>query len=228
MGSATQQPSREAIARGTTHSQAGGTSSSTTPSLPGTAEGDSGDVEGDGGQAGAGTSTTTETAGAMEVGTSSEKADEVHSKELLASRSFILDSLSIQLQLDELWRTLSNCLDMLAQTSDPHAVLILQPSVEAFFLVHATNTEDNKIPKKSRGSSSSRGRLGQLSSFRVTSETGSNPTSPAPRMDVSPIPSTPGLTKGEESYSHLPPDTARFLMFAGTLHEYLQHRGRGE
>ena len=151
----------------------------------------------------------------MEVGTSSEKPDELQSKDLLAGRSFILDSLSIQLQLDELWRTLSKCLDMLAQTSDPHAVLILQPSVEAFFLVHATNTEENKVPKKSRGSSSSRGRLGQLSSFRVTSETGSNPTSPAPRMDVSPIPSTPGLTKGEESYSHLPPDTARFLMFAG-------------
>lgn len=220
LASATQQPSRDPTARGNTDSRAAGTSSSTTPSIPGTAEGDGGEMEGDGGQAGAAGTSTTETPGPMEVGTSSEKPDELQSKDLLASRSFILDSLSIQLQLDELWRTLSKCLDMLAQTSDPHAVLILQPSVEAFFLVHATNTEENKLPKKSRGSSSSRGRLGQLSSFRVTSETGSNPTSPAPRMDVSPIPSTPGLTKGEESYSHLPPDTARFLMFAGTLYHF--------
>lgn len=150
----------------------------------------------------------------MEVGTSSEKTDEVRSKGL-SSQSFVLDSLSLQLQLDDLWHALSQCLDMLAQTSDPHAVLILQPSVEAFFLVHANNTEENKAPKKSR--SSSRGRLGYLLSFRVTSDAGSNPSSPAPRMDVSPIPSTPGLNKGEESYSHLPPDTARFLVFAGNM-----------
>ena len=147
---------------------------------------------------------------AMDVGPSREKsADEVHSKVL--HRQFILDSLSWQLQLDDLWRVLSECLDMLAQTSDPHAVLILQPTVEAFFLVHASNAEEGKAPKKSRNASS-RSRLGQLSSFHD----GGDPTSPAPRMDFSPIPSTPGLAKGEDSYSHLSPDTARFLMFAGT------------
>ena len=170
---------------------------------------------------GAGASEPQLQGGPMDVATpSQEKEDEVRPKNPLdmeSHPSFILESLSLQLHLDELWRALSECLDMLAQTNDPHAVLVLQPTVEAFFLVHANNTEENKPPKKSR-SGSSRSRFGHLSSFRTTSESGSNPASPAPHMDVSPMPSTPGLGKGEDSYAHLPPDTARFLMFAGELY----------
>lgn len=45
--------------------------------------------------------------------------------------------LSQQLVLDELWDTLSVCLTSLAKMPDSHAVLVLQPTVEAFFLVHA-------------------------------------------------------------------------------------------
>ena len=167
---------------------------------------------------GADTSTsggTTSEQGAMEVDQAREKPDEVRSKEPLASTSsFILEPLSQQLQLDNLWQTLSECLDMLAQTTDPHAVLILQSTVEAFFLVHANNPDDAKPVKKSRSAGSRSRSSGQLSLFRAGSE---DPASPAPRMDFSPVPSTPGLAKGEESYSHLPPDTARFLMFAGTI-----------
>lgn len=48
-----------------------------------------------------------------------------------------LPRLSDQLQLDEMWQTLGDCLTELAKTPDHHAVLILQPAVEAFFLVHA-------------------------------------------------------------------------------------------
>merc|ERR1719192_80047 len=48
-----------------------------------------------------------------------------------------LESLSEQLCLSDLWSTLSNCLKELADTPDHHAVLVLQPTVEAFFLVHA-------------------------------------------------------------------------------------------
>ena len=48
-----------------------------------------------------------------------------------------LPRLSEQLLLDELWDTLGDCLTELAKTSDHHAVLVLQPAVEAFFLVHA-------------------------------------------------------------------------------------------
>ena len=45
--------------------------------------------------------------------------------------------LSEQLLLEELWETLSRCLVQLAKTTDHHAVLVLQPAVEAFFLIHA-------------------------------------------------------------------------------------------
>ena len=48
-----------------------------------------------------------------------------------------LPRLSEQLELDALWQTLSDCLTALGQTTDQHAVLVLQPAVEAFFLVHA-------------------------------------------------------------------------------------------
>merc|ERR1712227_1006131 len=43
------------------------------------------------------------------------------------------------------------CLKELADTPDHHAVLVLQPTVEAFFLVHAavtTNEEKKKINQK--------------------------------------------------------------------------------
>ena len=48
-----------------------------------------------------------------------------------------LPPLSEQLQLDQLWDMLSECLTQLSRTPDHHAVLVLQPTVEAFFLVHA-------------------------------------------------------------------------------------------
>ena len=49
--------------------------------------------------------------------------------------------LSQQLQLDDLWDALSVCLTSLARMPDSHAVLVLQPTVEAFFLVHAGMTD---------------------------------------------------------------------------------------
>ena len=47
----------------------------------------------------------------------------------------VLPRLSSELTLEELWDTLSECLVELARTSDRNAVLVLQPAVEAFFLV---------------------------------------------------------------------------------------------
>jgi E3 ubiquitin-protein ligase HUWE1 len=51
--------------------------------------------------------------------------------------------------LTTLWATLSNCLKELADTPDHHAVFVLQPTVEAFFLVHAAviSSEEKKKPK---------------------------------------------------------------------------------
>lgn len=52
-------------------------------------------------------------------------------------RSHHLPRLSELLNLEELWSILGDCLKELARTPDQHAVLILQPAVEAFFIVHA-------------------------------------------------------------------------------------------
>lgn len=50
----------------------------------------------------------------------------------------LLPPLSSQLEdLEPLWNTLSQCLLELEHTPDHHAVLVLQPAVEAFFLVHS-------------------------------------------------------------------------------------------
>ncbi|XP_044765781.1 E3 ubiquitin-protein ligase HUWE1 isoform X3 [Coccinella septempunctata] len=52
-------------------------------------------------------------------------------------------------KLEPLWETLSQCLLELEHTPDHHAVLVLQPAVEAFFLVHSPHhhklvTRDNQ------------------------------------------------------------------------------------
>ena len=67
---------------------------------------------------------------------------------------FQLPPLSEQLQLDQLWDMLSECLTQLSRTPDHHAVLVLQPTVEAFFLVHAgtielTRNRERKLQKPS-------------------------------------------------------------------------------
>ena len=59
-----------------------------------------------------------------------------------------LASLSEELSLEELWDALSSCLRELADTPDHHAVLVLQATVEAFFLVHAAATQPDDGKKK--------------------------------------------------------------------------------
>ena len=109
-----------------------------------------------------------------------------------------LESLSEQLCLSDLWSTLSNCLKELADTPDHHAVLVLQPTVEAFFLVHAavtTTEEKKKINQKET-------RKEQLAHIEETPGTlgGSDQSSQA-------------LTGTE---AELTSDTQKFLAFAET------------
>ncbi|XP_044741696.1 E3 ubiquitin-protein ligase HUWE1 isoform X4 [Chrysoperla carnea] len=54
------------------------------------------------------------------------------------SKLFEDKPLSAMLSLGNIWQTLSKCLLELEHTPDHHAVLVLQPAVEAFFLVHTT------------------------------------------------------------------------------------------
>uniref|UniRef100_A0A1B0GIT8 HECT-type E3 ubiquitin transferase n=1 Tax=Lutzomyia longipalpis TaxID=7200 RepID=A0A1B0GIT8_LUTLO len=57
--------------------------------------------------------------------------------------------LSDSFTLDTLWQALSDCLELLKQTHDHHAVLVFQSAVEAFFLMHAP-------PKRAEGTSEAR------------------------------------------------------------------------
>ncbi|XP_022915522.2 E3 ubiquitin-protein ligase HUWE1 isoform X2 [Onthophagus taurus] len=62
-----------------------------------------------------------------------------------------LHHLSDQLdELENLWNTLSQCLLELEHTPDHHAVLVLQPAVEAFFLVHSPIQEALVTSEQSR------------------------------------------------------------------------------
>ncbi|XP_054168845.1 E3 ubiquitin-protein ligase HUWE1-like isoform X3 [Oppia nitens] len=110
------------------------------------------------------------------------------------------DSLSGELHLEDLWAALSACLLELADTPDHHAVLVLQPAVEAFFLVHATEKDPTK-----RRDNKHETRDQQLAHIN---------------REVAPLsPAAPGdsLTGDPNStVTNLPPDTQKFLTFAET------------
>jgi hypothetical protein len=65
------------------------------------------------------------------------------------SGKLVLPLLSESLYLDSLWETLSACLLELEHTSDHHAVLVLQPAVEAFFLLHSSSSTSRERSSES-------------------------------------------------------------------------------
>ncbi|CAG2109884.1 unnamed protein product, partial [Medioppia subpectinata] len=108
------------------------------------------------------------------------------------------DSLSNELHLDDLWQALSSCLLELADTPDHHAVLVLQPAVEAFFLVHAAEREPNR-----RRDNRSETRDQQLAHIN---------------RDIAPLSPAPEGSAGDSgsAVANLPVDTQKFLTFAET------------
>lgn len=98
--------------------------------------------------------------------------------------------LSDALQLDNLWMNLSECLTNLSLAPDPHAVLVLQSTVEAFFLVHA-GTREREEPEKTPATIKDRRR-----SDRTSLETAENPA------NIFLLP------------ENADPDTKKFLQFA--------------
>lgn len=116
----------------------------------------------------------------------------------------VIKPLSSLLGLTKLWDMLSQCLCSLADTHDSHAVLVLQPAVEAFFLVHAERSSDAKLSPGSRSSHS-------ISASRLKDDI--NPMSPAAFSDLSPHPSQSEIE--QDQYAQLPQDTVLFLKFAG-------------
>ena len=84
---------------------------------------------------------------AMDVDGTKDSEKTKIAKEKEAEKIECLESLSELLNLDNLWETLSSCLKDLAGTPDHHAVLVLQATVEAFFLVHAAPTQPDDKKK---------------------------------------------------------------------------------
>ena len=85
------------------------------------------------------------------VKTETESGSGIPGTPATAPKEPSLNSLSDQLLLGALWDALSFCLKDLADTPDHHAVLVLQATVEAFFLVHAGKTWAYVIAKFWRG-----------------------------------------------------------------------------
>ncbi|XP_071960908.1 E3 ubiquitin-protein ligase HUWE1-like isoform X2 [Antedon mediterranea] len=143
------------------------------------------------------------TAASTEPGTSTSTESSVEQESEKTPR------LSEQLALDNLWETLSDCLSSLSETPDHHAVLVLQPAVEAFFLVHAAEkATENPLSG-------------------LTAKEG-NETDPS-----SPMINTPGSSTSLANFfsreasvtsivtPSMPPDTQKFLKFAETHRDIL-------
>lgn len=126
--------------------------------------------------------------------------------------------LSQELHLDHLWDMLSECLCLLSETPDDHAVLVLQPAVEAFFLVHA--------PEKSKSSSSRNApepvsqqvsHIDQSIRMMIDPPSESNATAATDNTEAG---GTSGTSKTdsqkEEKKEPVDPDVTKFLNFAET------------
>ncbi|GAB6020026.1 hypothetical protein CHUAL_002775 [Chamberlinius hualienensis] len=85
---------------------------------------------------------------AMDVDATASTSSEATKSSALATGESKIPRLSEQLNLEILWGTLSDCLKVLAETSDHHAVLVLQPAVEAFFFVHASASDADGVRRR--------------------------------------------------------------------------------
>ena len=126
------------------------------------------------------------------------------------SKDIELPRLSQQLILDSLWNTLSECLQELADTPDHHAVLVLQPAVEAFFLVHAAQTSKEEREKRSRRQETRESQLSHLQQ-EIGGPGSPNLASVQANADDSISQMTVSMTSS--SALDLPPDTQKFLAF---------------
>ena len=136
-----------------------------------------------------------------------------------------LARLSSELDLDVLWNKLSSCLSVLKSLSDPYAVLILQPTVEAFFYVHATRKDKDETKKREKETKET-----QLSHL----DTESGPMSPAPPTTSAQAQAQSGEQTLKQQQDEIAaiinsignetsPDTKRFLEFALTHRTVLNH-----
>merc|ERR1719187_2005875 len=119
-----------------------------------------------------------------------------------------LESLSEQLALTDLWNTLSACLQELVDTPDHHAVLVLQPTVEAFFLVHAAVTTSEE-KKKSTQKETRQEQLAHIQENPLQSQDSLAQESPPLARETS-------VVAAKRAEAEMPQDTRQFLQFAET------------
>lgn len=117
-----------------------------------------------------------------------------------------LPSLSDQLSLEILWDTLSSCLKDLADTPDHHAVLVLQATVEAFFLVHAAPTQPED-KKKVQQKETRQEQLAHIQEQNISENVENSSTDGAKKSETKEKTSSP---------EDLPEETQKFLAFAET------------
>jgi len=119
--------------------------------------------------------------------------------------------LSERLQLDDLWEVLGECLKELSKSHDQHAVLVLQPAVEAFFLVHSSDS-GKSASGRSGSSNETETRESQLSHINDVP-----PVSPG-QPAGSPSESTTSVSSKSSGLidPSMPLDTQKFLQFAET------------
>ena len=143
--------------------------------------------------------------------------DEEVEKMEVETKDPILPSLSDQLTLCNLWDTLSACLRDLADTPDHHAVLVLQATVEAFFLVHAapTQPEDKKKVQQKETRQEQLAHIQEQTLPNIEGSTG-EPNSQNQDQESSSKPSTSASASNTSSSTVLPVDTQKFLAFAET------------
>lgn len=98
----------------------------------------------------------------------------------------------------------------MADTPDHHAVLVLQPAVEAFFLVHAAQTSKEEREKRSRRQETRESQLSHLQQEiggpGSPSMANQNPDDSLNQLSVS--------VSNPSAALDLPPDTQKFLSFA--------------
>ena len=134
----------------------------------------------------------------------------------------MLPLLSESLVLDSLWETLSACLLELEHTPDHHAVLVLQPAVEAFFLVHSSSSTSNE-----RSGESTTENLDIVAEIAPVSPIYSDNETPN-QLDASSATVAAASTATTTTHTWdanattaaqkvLPPDQLKFLKFAGTF-----------
>jgi E3 ubiquitin-protein ligase HUWE1 len=153
--------------------------------------------------------------------------------------------LSDLLNINQLWDSLSDCLLSLAKLPDPHAVLVLQPAVEAFFLVHAADLDnENEKQNKKKKDRETREALSHLECFGPAPTTAAAdrgaPDEPVIAPSTSNDTTSPTLVlrtgvSQTLSTNELPLDAQKFVEFARThrtvlnqiLRQSTQHLSEG-